>query len=111
MNCFRYLGFTRLEEVETLTLYEYQLLMKAHRLKQVDQQHHMHQQAWLNRAAGATKQVGQKEVGVYKTYKEFFDYEAQLKQVDAPKKSRLSKEQKRLAKIAAQANSGTAGRR
>lgn len=83
--------------------------MKAHRLKRVDLEHDMHMAAWLNRAAAATKQVGQKEVGVYKSFKEFFDYEARLKEVEAPKKAKLSKEQKRLAQIAAQVNAGKGG--
>lgn len=79
--------------------------MKAQRLKRVDKEYDMHMEAWLHRAAGATKQVGQKEVGLYKKFKDFFDYEARIKEVEAPKKPKLSKAQKHMAQLAAKANS------
>lgn len=106
MNCFRHLGFSRLEQAEDLSLYEYRLLMKAHHLKQVDEQHRLHKAAWLHRAASATKEVGKKEVPVHKTFKDFFDYEARLKEVEGPKKARLSPQQKRMAELAAKVNAG-----
>lgn len=94
-----------MQEIETLTVREYTLLMKAHRFHRVDREHDMHMEAWLHRAAGATKQVGQKEVGLYKKFKDFFDYEARVKEIEAPKKPKLSKEHKRMARLAAKANS------
>lgn len=81
------------------------MLMKAQRLQRVDKEHDMHMAAWLHRAAGATKQVGQKEVGMYKKFNDFFDYEARIKEVVAPKKPKLSKAHKRMAQLAAKANS------
>lgn len=90
--------------MEVLTLKEYFLLMRAYRLRKVDQEYDMHLNAWLHRAAGATKMIGQKEVSAYKKFKDFFDYEARLKEVEGPKKKKISNQNKRLAHLAAKAN-------
>ena len=78
-NCFRFFGFTSFEQVERLTIPEYEMLCQAYKLKAVDEQSRMHQQAWLNIQAGAQKESGKKLKPVYKTFKSFFDYEKELK--------------------------------
>lgn len=83
--CFRYFGFTSFEQVDHLTLKEYQTMMKAKRLEWVDADFMQHRQAWLNVQAGAQKEKGQgkskKLVPVYKNFKDFYDYEEALAEV------------------------------
>ena len=47
INCFRYLGFQSLEQVNKLTIPEYELLMEALELRQVDQEYWTHWQAFF----------------------------------------------------------------
>lgn len=55
---------------------EYELLMDAVRLKQVDMDYRNHLQAFLNFAVQATKGKGQKPV--FSKFKRFFDYEKEV---------------------------------
>lgn len=64
----------------------------------------MHMQAWLHNMAGATKEQGKKQVPVYKNYKQFFDYEKQLKEVEQPKKIEIAPKFKKMAHIAKEVN-------
>ena len=81
--------------------------MKAYRLQQVDKKNEMHQQAWLNHVVTLTKESGKKQVPVYKTFKDFFDYEKELQEATGTKrKNILSPKQKHMAKVAYLANSG-----
>lgn len=97
------MGFTSLYDIDTLTLYEYEARMYAYRLKQVDEELKMHKQAWLNHQVTATKQQNKKQVPVFKKFKDFFDYEKELKKVEI-KDDKISKENQRLARIAKMAN-------
>lgn len=84
--------------------------MKAFRLAQVDKERDMALQAWMNHQVTATKTTGsgknQKTVSVYKDFESFFDYEKRLKEIEKPKKSRLSPKQRKLAHIATKLNEG-----
>jgi len=102
LNAFRYLDFKRIEDVNDVTLNEYQLLMKAYALKQVDKQYEMHMQAWVNQQAKATKQKGKKTVPYFKDFKQFFDYEAQVEQIMG---KRIVKKLDRRKQILLKANS------
>jgi len=106
INCFRYLGFTSLYDIKILTLQEYLLRMKAYRLQQVDKEYDMHLQAWHNHRVTWTKEQGNKQVPVYRTFKEFFDYEKRLKEVLGPSNTKLTPKMRNLAKIASRVNSG-----
>lgn len=92
MNCFRYLDFKSFEEVDRLTLPEYDLLMEAQRLKEVDRDYRNHLQAYLNFVVQAKKKAGKgKEKPVYSTFRKFYDYEKELdKTKNRTKKSRFS---------------------
>lgn len=80
MNCFRYLDFKSFAEVDRLTLPEYELLMEAVRLKQIDLDYRNHLQAFLNFAVKAQKKTGKnKTKPVYAKFKKFYDYEKALK--------------------------------
>lgn len=82
MNCFRYLGFKSFAEVDRLTIPEYNLLMKAVQLKQVDRDYRNHLQAYLNFAVKAEKKTGKnKTKPVYSKFKRFYDYEKELEKV------------------------------
>lgn len=75
MTCFRYFGSNSLNQVDNMTPYEYRLLLKAKELQEIDEQYHIHLQAFLNMTAQAEKQVGKKRKKVFTTFKKFFDYE------------------------------------
>lgn len=93
MNCFRFLDFTSFEEVDRLTFPEYELLMEAVRLRQVDKDYRNHLQAFLNFAVKAQKKAGKnKSKPVYGKFKRFYDYEKEVARVKGheDEKSRFS---------------------
>jgi hypothetical protein len=87
------LDFKSFEEVDRLTFAEYEVLMEAVRLKQVDMDYRNHLQAFLNFAVKAEKKSGKnKSRPVYNKFKRFYDYEAEVKKVTSQgnEKSRFS---------------------
>lgn len=95
LNCFRYLDYKSFDEVDRLTIPEYELLMEAVRLKQVDMDYRNHLQAFLNFSVKAQKKTGKhKSKPVYTRFKKFFDYD---KAIANAKKKDL--EQSRFAGI------------
>ncbi|MEG1497573.1 MAG: hypothetical protein RR385_09405 [Clostridiales bacterium] len=82
LNCFRYLGFKGFKEVDRLTIPEYELLIKAVQLKQIDMDYRLHMSAYLNFVVKAEKKAGKnKTVPVYKHFKKFYDYEKEIEKV------------------------------
>ena len=82
LNCFRYLGMKSLEEVNKLTIPEYNLLMKSVELRRVDEEYRLHLQAFLNFKAKAKKKAGKDKLRpVYANFKKFFDYEKEVNRV------------------------------
>lgn len=76
-----------------MTFAEYEVLMEAVRLKQVDMDYRNHLQAFLNFAVKAEKKSGKnKSRPVYNKFKRFYDYEAEVKKVTSQgnEKSRFS---------------------
>ena len=75
-----------------MTIPEYELLMEAAELKQVDDDYRNHLQAFLNFAVKAEKKTGKnKSKPVYRKFKQFYNYEAELRKVTKKeKKSRFS---------------------
>lgn len=94
VNCFRYLGFTSFEQVDQLTIAQYEIMMEALELKMLDQDLHEHRQAFLNFAVQAQKKAGKgKARPVYGKFQQFFDYDAELAKIknrNQKKKSRFS---------------------
>lgn len=86
------MDFKSFEEVDRLTFAEYALLMKAVRLKQIDTDYKVHQQAFLNYAVKAQKKAGKNKTRpVYSKFEKFYDYKKELKKVNSEKqKSRFS---------------------
>ena len=95
MNCFRYLDYKSFEEVDRLTIPEYELLMEAVRLKQVDLDYRNHLQAFLNYSVKAQRKTGKnKSRPVYTKFKKFFDYDKAIANA-----KRKEKEQSKFAGI------------
>lgn len=78
--------------MDRLTIPEYELLMEAAQLKQVDEDYRNHLQAFLNFAVKAEKKSGKnKSKPVYRKFKQFYNYEAELRKVQKTEhKSRFS---------------------
>lgn len=78
--------------MDRLTIPEYELLMEAVRLKQVDLDYRNHLQAFLNFAVKAEKRSGKKSRPVYNKFKRFYNYEEELEKAQnrSKGKSRFS---------------------
>ena len=75
-----------MEQVDRLDIPEYELLMQAMEMRQVDEEYRTHEQAFLTVAARATK--GKKGTPVYKRFKDFFDYDGAIRKVKDGNKHR-----------------------
>ena len=85
-------------EIYRMTLYEYNMRMRAFRLKQVDRDYDMHLLAWESWNVQAMKKQGKnKRVPVFKTFKQFFDYEARIKEVIHGEKNGKDSKMRRIA--------------
>lgn len=102
------MGLEKLQDIEILTLYEYEARMYAFRLKQVDEDLMMHKQAWLNHQVTATKEQGKRQVPVYKKFDHFFNYEKKIKEIekDIKPEKQLDERLKNYAHLAKRANEG-----
>lgn len=70
-----------------LSIYEYELLMKAVRLRQVDMDYRNHMQAFLNFKVQAKKKAGKfKQKPVYTTFEKFYNYESEIEKIMKPEK-------------------------
>lgn len=92
INCFRYLGFTSFDQVDRLTIAQYEVMMEALELRMLDRDFHEHRQAFLNLAVQAQKKAGKgKTRPVYRRFQQFFDYDRELEKIKKKKKkSRFS---------------------
>ena len=91
MSCFRYLGFHSFEQVDQLTIAQYEIMMEALELRMLDESLHEHRQAFLNFAVQAEKKAGKgKTKPVYQRFQQFFDYQNELKKVRNRKKKKAS---------------------
>lgn len=97
------MGIKSLQEIKIMEFPEYLLKMKAYRLKRIDKEHDMHLQAWLNHQVTSTKEQGKEQVPVFKSFKDFFDYEKRIAEETKPKQS-ISKKARNMARIASVAN-------
>lgn len=96
MNCFRYLGFTSFDQVDQLTIAQYEIMMEALELRMLDQNFYEHRQAFLNFAVQAEKKVGKgKTKPVYRRFQQFFDYDEELENL----KDRRKKKKNRFSGI------------
>ena len=87
------MDFKSFAEVDRLTIPEYELLMEAAKLKQVDMDYRNHLQAFLNFAVRAMRKSGKnKQKPVYAKFDKFYDYEKAVKETQnkSIEKSRFS---------------------
>lgn len=96
MNCFRFFGFKSLDEVDRLTIREYQMLCEAEKYKQVDKQKDIALNAWLTFVASAKKRVGKNLKPVYPTFESFFDYSKELRRMKGETVNDLKEKYKAL---------------
>lgn len=90
LNCFRYLGFKSFDELDKLTIPEYNLLMEAVQLREVDKDYRNHLQAFLNFAVKAERKAGKyKTKPVYQSFKKFYDREKAIKAVRNGRKAKI----------------------
>lgn len=87
-----------------MSLNEYLIRLKAYRLRRADAELDMHRTAWLYHQAGAKKQQGKQTVPVYKTFKDFYNYDEAIARIEGKKTNKLNEKHKRLAQIALKAN-------
>lgn len=99
VTCFRLFGFRSLSEVDRLSLREYDLMLRAYSLKQVDLDYRNHLQAWLNVAAKAEKKSGRfRTKPVYDIFEKFFDYDDAIEKAESRRQRR--KKGSRFPKLA-----------
>lgn len=72
---------TDVSDIERMTMYEYEIRMTVYKLKRIDREKTIHEQAWANNQVKATRSSGKKSVPVYTTFKKFFDYEKYEKEI------------------------------
>lgn len=90
LNCFRYLGFKSFDELDRLTIPEYNLLMEAVQLREVDKDYRNHLQAFLNFAVKAERKAGRyKTKPVYQYFKKFYDRDKAIKAVRSGRKAKV----------------------
>lgn len=88
------MGFKGFDEVDRLTIAEYELLMKAAELREADIDYRLHMQAFLNVQAGAKKKAGKnKERLVYSRFNKFYDRKREIDRImnrETDEKSRFA---------------------
>lgn len=77
----RYLGMNDLREINRMTLAEYNLRIKAYRLRKLDRDREIAFSAWLNREINATRKRGKKIEYIYRDFNKFFDYEKREREI------------------------------
>lgn len=87
-------------EIDRLTIPDYDLRMKAYQLKQLDRQYEIHMQAWATVMAGQTK----KGKPVFRTFDKFFDYQKAEEKI-LNKQKRISPDKEKLQNWIANFNS------
>lgn len=70
-----------IRDIERMTLYEYEIRKTACQIDTLNRRREIHEQAWANQNAQATKKQGNKEVPYFKNFRDFFDYEKEYNQI------------------------------
>lgn len=97
ITCFRYLGFRSFDQVDQLTIAQYEIMTEALELKLLDHDFYQHRQAFLNYAVQAQKSAGKgKSKPVYRRFRQFFDFDRELSRL---KERRGQKKKERYSGI------------
>lgn len=79
-TCIQFFGITDFRQIDQITIAQYEIMMEALRMRQVDENYNAHRQAFLNFSVQAERPAGKgKTRPVYRRFKQFFDYEKELK--------------------------------
>lgn len=98
MDCFRFFNFRTFDEVDRLTIPEYHILIEAYQLRYVDKRLLIHEQAWANQMVKATKKVGSSYESAFRTFRDFYDYDAEKETVMSGKVKKTESKIERFAK-------------
>lgn len=101
----RLFSLTTVDEIGQLTLNEYDLLLEAAQLRNIDQERLIHIQAWANQMVQATDRSGKR--AKFRKFKDFYDDEKIIRKITlqhangrvVDEKQRLKDEQRRKAEI------------
>lgn len=96
-------------EARRTSLADYEVLMKAASLREIDSLNKIHMQAWVNQAAKATRKRGKSYVGFYKDYQSFFNYSQALEEVWTDKEDKKEVQRDGLVSLILKANTGKRG--
>lgn len=91
MKCIRFLGYSSIRDFEKLTIPEYELLMEGVAYRKVDMEYWANRVAWLTMVAKSTKKSGKKVVMVYKKFRQLFNIDAAVRELESKIKSRNGK--------------------
>ena len=83
IDCIRYLGYNSTEEFDKLTIPDYELLMEGAAYRRTDAEYWAARVAWLSMSAQAKKKTGKSYRPVYKKFKQFFDIEKAIREVES----------------------------
>lgn len=72
------------------------------RMKKLDEELALHKRAWLNREVERTEERGKKQYYVYNNFKDFFDYEKELKILNGEEVTKI--QDKELGNLLLKAN-------
>lgn len=91
-------------EARRTTLADFEVMMKAHQKTVFDNLYNLHLNAWLQNQVKATNSRGEP---YYREFKDFFNYEEQLAQIDdyaREEKERELRDKKQLMEMIKRAN-------
>ena len=91
MNCIRLLGYSSIRDFEKLTIPEYELLMEGAAYRKVDMEYWANRVAWLTMVAKSKKKSGKKLVVVYKKFRNLFNIDAAVRELEGKIDSRNGK--------------------
>ncbi|MGL4642757.1 MAG: hypothetical protein ACRCVH_00455 [Vagococcus fluvialis] len=106
LNSFRYFDNFTMSDFERMTIREYEVMLKAYKLRNLDKEYFIHLQAFKNQEIKATKKVGKQEKMVYKNFNEFFPYQKRENEIlGIATKKKVSRDNKKMMELLKKANS------
>ncbi len=96
MNCIRFLGYNSIRDFEELTIPEYELLMEGVAYRKVDMEYWANRVAWLTMLAKSKKKSGKKYVMIYKKFRQMFNIDAAIRDLESRISNRSNSKGKTL---------------
>lgn len=104
LNCFRYLGITDRMDAHIMRLSDYTLRMEAFNLREIDEEYKMHLNAWLHARVSDMKEKNKKQVPIYRSFKDFYDYEKRIQEIEGVTESKTPEHMKTALQMASDIN-------